>query len=106
MVTWWWHISQIVRVGNEVFVLDPAIEPSRPLPVREWLATMVANPDEAQVVICSPYTYTINSNCEEQFDQSASALSDQYYYLDYEWSRQIELGRDPNVVLGDTPPWK
>lgn len=105
-VAWWWHISQVVRVGNEVFVLDPAIEPSRPLPVREWLATMVANPDEAQVAICSPYTYSIGNDCNELADQSASALSDQFHYLEYEWNRQIELGRDPNVVLGNSPPWK
>lgn len=105
-VTWWWHISDVVRVGNEVFVLDPAIEPTRPLPVREWIATMVANPDTAQVAICSPYTYSINSDCGELVDQSASALTDQFYYLDYEWTRQIELGRDPKLVLGEQPPWK
>lgn len=106
MVTWWWHISQIVRVGSEVYVLDPAIEPSRALPVREWLARMVPKVDEAQVAICSPFTYTISSDCNQPADQSESALSDEYYYLDYEWSRQVELGRDPNLVLGNSPPWK
>jgi hypothetical protein len=38
--------------------------------------------------------------------ESLKAMSDGFLNpLFMEWNRQIELGRDPNVVLGSNPPW-
>jgi hypothetical protein len=104
-VTWWWHISKLIKVGDDYFVLDPSIEPKRPLTVREWLSTMVADPDTASVAICSPYTYNIYDDCAQTTDQLETAYQDQLHFLELEWERQIELGRDPEKVLGHEPPW-
>jgi hypothetical protein len=34
-----------------------------------------------------------------------AALDQQKYFLEYEWERLIDLGRKPELELGDSPPW-
>ncbi len=121
-VDWWYHVAPIVRVGETSFVLDPAIESKYPLEVNEWLRKMgvAASPydfDGFKIAICSSHSYDPAAKCN--FDKSDSgsneyssgknnsteALEDQIEFLDREWRRQDELGRNPIQVLGDAPPW-
>ena len=100
-------MAPIVRVGHEVYVLDPAIEPKRPLEVHEWLARMGADfTNPVEVAICSSHSYDPVSNCAQGANRSADAYDDQYHFLSEEWTRQIDLQRDPAQVLGDNPPWR
>lgn len=104
-VTWWYHVAPIIRVGNVSYVLDPAIDSKKPLEVNDWLEKMGASPSELTVAICSSNSYDPYSSCEEKKNKYDYAYKDQLIFLDQEWDRQIELGRDPNQVLGDSPPW-
>lgn len=114
IVRWPWHVAPVVRnsAGNAI-VLDPAIEPYRPLPWQEWLATMVDdmgsyNLPNSGVVVASSYAYDNMSDTKAgaescKRDQALGDEEDQY--LGLEWDLQGSLGRTPSVVLGPSPPW-
>ncbi len=105
-VRWAWHVAPIVRVGNVRYVIDPAIEPMRPLPLREWLLRMVPSVADVKVAICSPYTAYAQDGCEAPPADEAATVREQREYLAKEWGRQVDLGRDPRAVLGESPPWR
>ncbi|MBY0385165.1 hypothetical protein K2X05_08410, partial [bacterium] len=72
-VSWWYHVAPIVTDGLEKYVLDPAIEPNKPLPLKEWLAKM-GKPDAIKISICAPTSYTPYSDCENPpADEDSSA---------------------------------
>jgi hypothetical protein len=105
-VNWWYHVAPIVEVDGEKFVLDPAIEPSRPLPLAEWLGKMNPEPGKLSVAICQSGSYHPYDDCARVNDgDEAQAQSEQEWFLDSEWSRLVELNRDPEKELGDSPPW-
>lgn len=107
-VSWWYHVVPIVRVGQNVFVFDPAIEPDHPLTPKEWFAKMADSPQNLTASVCDSYAYAPSSPCFESDPRNASdtnAINDQMNYLDSEWARIQDLGRDPQRELGDSPPW-
>jgi len=106
-VGWWYHVVPIVRIGNTAAVLDPAIDPTRPLTLQEWVSTMTQAPSSVTASICSPYAYSPSSDClSATAADEAGAVSDQQSYLGYEWERVQSLGRNPLVELGDSPTWR
>lgn len=106
-VSWWYHVVPIFRDGDgKVTVVDPAIDPTRPLPVKDWILTQVPEVDNAQFSVCSPETYTPSSPCDGTPDEDKVASSQIVSYLDYEWQNLVSLKRDPEKELGDSPPWK
>jgi hypothetical protein len=105
-VSWWYHVAPLVEVNGEKYVLDPAIEPKNPLRLEDWLARMSPTPDSLEVAVCGSGSYTPYDACYKDTDGVESmALSDEGYFLDAEWARLVELGRDPEKELGDLPPW-
>lgn len=105
-VSWWYHVAPVVDVNGEKFVLDPAIEPSKPLPLNEWLARM-GKPERMKVSICGSGTYTPGDNCSKETDgMEKSAERAQAAYLKLEWQRLKRLGRSAEQELGENPPWK
>lgn len=36
-VDWWYHVAPITRVGNTIYVIDPAISPLAPMPLAQWI---------------------------------------------------------------------
>lgn len=106
LVTWWYHVAPLVEVDGLKYVLDPAIEPRHPLKLEDWLATMSATPDDLEVAVCGSGTYSPSDACSDQSDgREVQAARDQREYLNLEWRRVSELGRDPVTELGDNPPW-
>lgn len=106
-VTWWYHVAPLVEVAGVKYVLDPAIEPARPLKLEEWLPTMSSTPQNLEVAVCASGTYTPYDSCDRVSDGvEQEALNDQPEFLDAEWSRLESLHRDPARELGDNPPWK
>ncbi|MEW6055290.1 MAG: protein-glutamine glutaminase family protein [Bdellovibrionota bacterium] len=109
-VSWWYHVVPAIKVPgqkNRVFVFDPAIYARGPLELKAWIKRMSPDLDKVRVSVCSPYTYTPNSDCYDATPKTDdSARSDQLYYLDAEWERVALLGRDPEKLLGDEPHWQ
>lgn len=114
VVEWWYHVVPVVKNSvGEPIVFDPAVSPCKPLPYRQWLALMtddMASYDDVAdgngVALGDSWSYDPYSLPSGESPHSAESLDTlQGIYLSAEWSRQTELGRDPNLVLGTKPPW-
>ena len=104
-VSWWYHVAPIVETEGEKYVLDPSIEYTRPLKLKEWLERM-GRPSKIKVAICDSGTYSPGDDCYKNTDGIESrAERAQLYYLNLEWNRLKKLGRLPEKELGDRPPW-
>ncbi len=105
-VGWWYHVAPIVEVDGSNYVLDPAIEPMRPLPLTEWLERM-GTPAEMKVSICSSGTIFPGSSCQKETDGiEAGAIRLERRFFDLEVKRLHALGRVVDNELGDLPPWR
>lgn len=105
-VEYWYHVAVALRVGGAVLVLDPAVDAARPLQVDEWIARLQGNSQALALTVCKSSAYGPFSSCLSGVGaESARALDDQTRFLDAEWQRLVELGRNPVVELGDAPPW-
>ena len=102
-VSWWYHVAPIIQVGKSHLVLDPSIDPSGPLPLRQWLSRM-GNPAKIKVSICSPGAYSPRSRCSSE-TIGTSGTSAQKEFLDREWDQLKRMGRSPDELLGANPPW-
>ena len=106
LVTWWYHIVPVVRVGSQVMALDPSVEPRWALPFETWVARMGGVPEDFKFSVCVPGSYAPYSSCmNPSSDEESSEFEDQYEFLDDEWGRIHDLRRDPRRELGDEPPW-
>jgi len=106
-VSWWYHVVPVARVGSELYVMDPAIDPTGPMKARDWALTQVGDVTHANFSLCNEYTYSPGESCRAATSSSDSRTpGDQGYYLDAEWQRQRELGRSAPWFLGEHPPWK
>ncbi len=104
-VSWWYHVAPIVQVEDKKYVLDPAIEPSRPLELSEWISRM-GRPEKIKVSICASGTYSPGDHCEKKTDGlELRAEKAQKAYLLKEEARIRKLGRQVEAELGDAPPW-
>lgn len=107
-VRWTHHVAPVVRVDGRLMILDPAVEPEKPLPIEEWLPRFsVAG--EVDVALCRDHA--VGDGCfatapvapsPPQIGDKAAGL---HLRLTAEWGVQEILGRDPHRVLGDCPPW-
>lgn len=104
-VSWWYHVVPIVMVGQQPVVFDPAINPSTPLLLKDWIRTMVPDDKAATFSICHSSSYSPSSPCAAESNSSLPALDHQMEYLKMEWQRLLELNRDPTKELGNYPPW-
>jgi hypothetical protein len=113
-VQWAWHVVPVVKnSAGQPIVFDAALSPCRPLPWKKWLALMADNVnlfDTAgsgfTVSLADSNGYFPGNLVTGEPSHSAESLTHQTQtYLNLEWARQVELGRDPSVVLGNTPPW-
>ncbi len=105
-VGWWYHVAPIVTVGEASYVLDPAIDPLKPLPLDAWVKTMGEDAATVKLAVCSEHSYAPSSVCAQApAEAEADAEKDQRSVLPLEWDRVEKLGRNPREVLGDNPPW-
>lgn len=105
-VDWSWHVVAAARVGDTLYVMDPAIEPQHPLTAEDWALKQVKQLKDARFSLCNSYAYTPYGAClDATAEEENQALEDQIDYLEYEWRRIEKLDRDPERELGDFPPW-
>lgn len=106
VVGWWYHVAPIVQVGAVKYVLDPSIEPTKPLTLKEWLGRM-GKPEKIKVSICGSGTYSPGDNCSKETDgMELRAERVQKHYLALEKKELQRMGRDVEAELGETPPWE
>ena len=107
-VSWWYHVIPVLRDSEgALWAIDPAIEPKKPLPIQEWILTMVPKVEDAQFALCSPDTYSPSSSCQTpKSDDDKNAKQQIESYLGLEWSNLVSLNRNPEEELGNNPPWK
>lgn len=106
VVGWWYHVAPIVQVGETKFVMDPSIEPERPLTLDEWLFKM-GNPKKIKIAICGSGTYSPGDRCDKETDgMELRAEQTQKQYLALEERELRRMGRNPDTELGENPPWK
>lgn len=106
-VEWWYHVVIGYRVGKDVIVFDPSIEPKKPLLFDEWLTRMNPNGDPIEISLCNEKAFDPDSNCDGDYKVSESRLTAiQEPFLIEEWHRMVQLNRNPEEVLGRSPPWR
>lgn len=106
VVSWWYHVAPIIRIGVQPYVLDPAIEPKNPLKLVDWLSLQNSKPTNLVLSICHANAYEPWNACSSSSEISENALyQDQTEFLISEKDNLISLGRDPMKELGDHPPW-
>ncbi len=106
-VSWWYHVVPVVkRTDGAVFVLDPAIDPTRPLGWGTWLLRQVTNLNNVEVTFADSGAYgPFDPVTGSTPPSKPTVISNMQGYMSPEWSRQVALGRDPVVQLGYFPPW-
>jgi len=105
-VTWWFHVAPLVKTKEAYYVIDPATSPKEILTIEQWLSLMHVSLADAQIAVCAQEAYDPGSHCEvESALPNQEVLGHQSTYLRREWRRMVELDRDPQVVLGERPPW-
>jgi hypothetical protein len=107
---WNYHVALAARAGSEVFVLDPATELERILPLQEWLDRFVVDRQGMNASICGPLTFGPNADCAMESPSSATPggktpaqWAEHFVFL--EWNALGTQGHDPRKLLGDNPPW-
>lgn len=106
-VNWWYHVVPIIKTSFGTFVFDPALEPNHPLLIDQWIDTIMPHRFDAKASLCAPATYSPEDICKTKgaIKEEAAIHDETEVYLDLEWSRLSNLGRDPKKELGDEPPW-
>lgn len=107
-VTWWYHVAPVLKnAQGKLMVMDPAIDPSHPLTVEEWVKPMLPSLKYAQVSLCSSHTFEPFDDCATTTSPNESKAEAQIAeYLVEEKENLVELNRDPKEELGEHPPWK
>lgn len=105
-VTWWYHTAAVVKVEDQVYVLDPSVEPNYPLTIENWILKQAESLSSVELSYCRADTYSPANSCTNPRPGASSTVDlDQDYFLEREWYRQLTLKRDPLEVLGDKAPW-
>ena len=96
----WFHSAPIVKVNEQVYVLDPSLDFDHPLTVEEWAFKMTPDFTSVNFSFCSGDTYLPTSNCfspkvisEEKLELEAQL------YLRFEWNTLKYLGYSPEELL-------
>jgi hypothetical protein len=104
---WWYHVAAAYRINNEAFVLDPSVEPRVPIPIELWLRSFIKKPTRAKVSICDSKAFAPRYVCRGGVPYSEQqAIESQRRLLPLEWRRLKRMGFDPELLLGEDPPWK
>lgn len=104
---WWsYHVAAAFRIQNRALVIDPSIDPHRPLFLKEWLSHMSKDLNKVRIAVCDTNAYSPSRNCFGSAPISEERLSQhQRSFLDNEWSRVKSVQLNPERLLGDEPPW-
>jgi hypothetical protein len=109
-IQWWYHVAAAYRLDDVLYVLDPSVEPLRPLTEKEWGARVgdlgVNGQTTLEWSLCASRAIDPGADCNNPSEETEGDMKSWIEpYLYAERARAVELGRDANLVLGDLPPW-
>lgn len=106
-VGWWYHVAPAFRVQNEIYILDPAMNPEGALKIADWNERMKSYPNQTNMFsICSEKAMYPSDKCSRTTSYAYKSVeSDQFSFLKLEWKRLVQLKRNPNEELNQNPPW-
>lgn len=109
-VRWWYHVAAAYRIGSELFVMDPSVEPKKPITDREWGERVGDRGTDGRTSLewslCATRAIDPGADCRNPMEESEGYVKRMLApYLEAERDRAVELGRVANDVLGDLPPW-
>jgi Glutaminase len=103
-VEWWYHVVVGYKTARGLMVFDPSVDPREPLTLKAWSDSM--GDTNVTYSFCDRNSVDPDSTCVGGAPENpAKTAAYEQDFLDQEWDRQIELGRDPTRILGDEPPW-
>lgn len=106
-VSWWYHVAVAYRYEADIYVFDPSVEEKRPLKMQDWVNKIRGSQGEVKISLCDTKTYNPADNCRHgNILTTTSGFRDQMLYLDLEWDRLLEMGKDPASLLGEQPLWE
>jgi hypothetical protein len=115
-VYWWYHTAPIVRDAstNQTYVLDPSINASMPMTMEKWAEAIASRSGACKgsasyldkFNVCNGYGTTPYSTCQSTIKEETKSMLMQANYQMDERYRQTQMGRNADLVLGDTPPWE
>lgn len=105
-VRWWYHVAITYKKNDRIFVLDPALEPHRPLLFDEWVEKISVDPSEVSFSVCHRKASGPFSNClKPQARPDYDLEKFQSELMIREWDRVLQMRKVPEKILGDEPPW-
>lgn len=106
-VSWWFHVAPIFRVGNKVYITDPAISPFKPITLEKWALQQTGDIKNVKIAICHEDAAFPSDSCASPRGYDRDRLtSDAKYYLKREASNLQSIGYDFQKELGDHPYWR
>lgn len=105
---WYFHVALIARVGKDEYVFDPSMDYDKPMRMDSWLGAMGVNRTNSELRICDADNYSPYEPCVggHGFYEEIYLSSDVEQYLSAEWYNLINIGLDPQKLLGENPPWE
>jgi len=106
-VNWWFHVAVVVGIGDQAMVLDPAVEPDRPVTVEEWAKLISPQPDKLTFSLCDAGTFGPMNGCDapKVFSSFFVDLL-QGVLLRLEQTNLLALGRNVGQELLESPYWR
>lgn len=107
-VEWWYHVVVGYQTDRGLLVFDPAVFAAAPLTLEKWATTIGSDERNSDVTfsLCDRNSFDPDSSCKSGKLHNPRKTSEiEQEFLNQEWSRQLELGRNPLKILGDEPPW-
>ena len=111
-IPWVYHVTAIISIDGEPWIIDPALFSDGLLTLRQWVALFVTNPSDLKASICHGETLSPANPCLEPARDER--IPDYESYSDMDWLNQFliaeadnvgQMGFEPMVILGDSPPW-
>ena len=105
---WIYHVAPVARVGEQVYVLDPALNSSGPIKLWDWLSLFTDSSNNILSSLCDETTWDPNGNCENysfDYNDIDENKSLQQWREEFQVLERAKLGLEADNQLGENPPW-
>lgn len=97
------HVTNVARIGNEAWIVDPSVDASGPIALPHYLDMLAGSAEQREqlkIAVCSPDTFYDTNSCTDPKPYDADLLrSLTTGLLDTEWQQVVDAGLDPFEIL-------